>query len=94
MSKDIDAGNQAWVNGMKAGETAPIGATYADNAVDCGPTGECAKGRAAIEERLKTRFAKLGSAVSASAASEATGCMNGAARKRRSRAGRRSRIVI
>jgi len=68
--KDIDAGNQAWVNGMKAGESAPIAATYADNAVDCSSTGECAKGRAAIEERLKTRFAKLGRAVSASATSD------------------------
>lgn len=65
--KDIDAGNQAWVNGMKAGDTAPIAATYAENAVDCSPTGECQRGRAAIAEYLKTRTAKLGKAVSASA---------------------------
>lgn len=67
--KDIDAGNQAWVRGMKDGRTAPIASTYAENAVDCSATGECLKGRAAIEDYLKTRIAKLGRATSASAIS-------------------------
>jgi hypothetical protein len=36
----IDAGNQAWIDGVKAGDVTPIIATYTVHAVDCGPTGE------------------------------------------------------
>ena len=67
--KDIDAGNQAWVTGMKEGRAAPIAATYAENALDCAATGECVKGRAAIEDYMRARIAKLGRAISASATS-------------------------
>ena len=67
--RDIDAGNQAWVTGMKEGKAAPIAATYADSAVDCAANGECLKGRAAIEDYMKARIAKLGRAISASATS-------------------------
>jgi ketosteroid isomerase-like protein len=51
----IDAGNQAWIS-----------ATYADDAVDCGPTGECTKGRLLIEQHMTTQLASLGRARSAS----------------------------
>jgi ketosteroid isomerase-like protein len=67
--KDIDAGNQAWVRGMKEARAAPIAATYADSGVDCAATGECVKGRAAIEDYIRARIAKLGRATSASATS-------------------------
>jgi len=67
--KDIDAGNQAWVMGMKDGRAAPIAATYAENALDCAATGECVKGRAAIEDYLTARIAKLGRATFAAATS-------------------------
>jgi ketosteroid isomerase-like protein len=67
--KDIDAGNQAWVRGMKEARAAPIAATYAESAVDCAATGECVKGRAAIEDYIRARIAKLGRATSASATS-------------------------
>src|SRR5271155_5078097 len=67
--KGIDAGNQAWVDGMKLGESAPIVATYADNALDCDPTGECVRGRAAIEEHVKCLFAKRGRAQGAQVSS-------------------------
>ncbi len=67
--KDIDAGNQAWVTGMKEGRAALISATYADNALDCPATGECLKGRAAIEDYMRARIAKLGHATFASATS-------------------------
>jgi hypothetical protein len=33
----IDAGNQAWIDGVKTGNIALITATYAEDAVDCGP---------------------------------------------------------
>lgn len=67
--KDIDAGNQAWAKGMKDGRAAPIAATYAENALDCAATGECVKGRAAIEDYLTARIAKLGRATFAVATS-------------------------
>ncbi len=67
--KEIDAGNQAWVNGMKQGAPALTAATYADDALDCATSGECARGRGAIEERMKDRLARLGRAVSASVTS-------------------------
>ena len=67
--KDIDAGNQAWVTGMKDGNAALIATTYAENALDCTSTGECMKGRAAIEDYMKVRIAKLGHARFATATS-------------------------
>jgi ketosteroid isomerase-like protein len=35
----VDAGNQAWVDGVKGEDVKRIIATYAEEAVDCGPTG-------------------------------------------------------
>jgi len=67
--KDIDAGNQAWATGLKEGKAALIAATYAENALDCTATGECMKGRAAIEDYMKARIAKLGRATFAAATS-------------------------
>jgi ketosteroid isomerase-like protein len=67
--KDIDAGNQAWVTGMKEGRAALIATTYAENALDCAATGECVKGRAAIEDYMRARIAKLGRASFAAATS-------------------------
>ena len=63
--REIDAGNQAWVDGMKQGNAAPIAATYTEDAVDCGPTGDCVRGRAAIEQHIKDQLGKLGRAQSA-----------------------------
>ncbi len=67
--KGIDAGNQAWVEGMKQGRAAPIAATYAEDGLDCGPTGDCTRGRTAIEQHVKDQFGKLGRAQSASVTS-------------------------
>jgi ketosteroid isomerase-like protein len=62
----VDAGNQAWIDGMKAGDTARIIATYAEDAVDCGPEGECFSGREEIEQHMTAQLSKLGRARSAS----------------------------
>jgi ketosteroid isomerase-like protein len=67
--KGIDAGNQAWITGMKAGNAAIIAASYGENALDCPATGECVRGRAGIAQHLKERSAKLGKAVSATVTS-------------------------
>src|SRR5271170_5273080 len=63
--REIDAGNQAWVDGMKQGNTAPIAATYTEDSIDCGPSGNCIRGRAAIEQHVKDQLGKLGPAQSA-----------------------------
>jgi ketosteroid isomerase-like protein len=67
--QQIDAGNQAWIDGMKQGNVALIYATYTPNAVDCGPSGDCIRGRAAIEQRMKEELAQFGKADSASVTS-------------------------
>jgi ketosteroid isomerase-like protein len=54
---------------VKTGNTALIIATYADDAVDCGPSGECVRGRLEIERHMKTQLATLGLARSAAVAS-------------------------
>jgi len=67
--KQIDAGNQAWIDGMKQGNVGLITATYTLDAVDCNPQGECIRGLSAIEEHIKEEIAKLGKADSASVTS-------------------------
>lgn len=64
--KAIDAGNQAWVDGMKAGSMAGVVATYGDDALDCSPAGDCVKGQDAIAQFMNERIGKLGKAASAS----------------------------
>jgi len=65
----IDAGNRAWVTGMKNGDASTIAATYADNALDCPATGDCFKGRSEIYEHLKQRLTLTGPAQTASVTS-------------------------
>jgi ketosteroid isomerase-like protein len=67
--RQIDAGNQAWIDGMKQGDVALISATYTADAVDCSAEGDCIRGRAAIEQHMKEEMAKLGKADSASVTS-------------------------
>ena len=40
----IDAGNRAWIDGIKAGDIQRITATYTEDAVDCGSTGSVSEG--------------------------------------------------
>jgi ketosteroid isomerase-like protein len=61
----VDAGNQAWIDGVKTQDVKHIIATYAEDAVDCGPTGECIRGRLQIERQMTTQLASLGRARSA-----------------------------
>lgn len=56
----IDAGNQAWIDGMQAGDIKRISATYAEAAIDCDPTGECIKGRGQIERHMTRQLAIFG----------------------------------
>ncbi|KAA6465121.1 DUF4440 domain-containing protein [Acidobacteria bacterium AB60] len=63
--RGIDAGNQAWIDGIKAGDIRPILATYAEDAVDCSAAGECTQGIQAIERAMTAQLAALGRARSA-----------------------------
>jgi hypothetical protein len=58
--QQIDAGNHAWIDGIKQGRVALIAATYTPDAVDCSPAGHCFRGRTAIEEHKQEEMAKLG----------------------------------
>jgi ketosteroid isomerase-like protein len=60
--RQIDAGNQAWIDGMKQGSTASVAATYTPDAVDCSPQGDCIRGRVAIEKHMAEALATLGNA--------------------------------
>jgi ketosteroid isomerase-like protein len=62
----IEAGNKAWIDGVKAGDIGLITATYEEGAVDCGPTGDCFRGRLEIERHMRTQLTALGRARSAS----------------------------
>jgi ketosteroid isomerase-like protein len=66
----IDAGNQAWIDGVKAGDIKQIAATYTEDAVDCGRTGECIQGRVRIERHMTTQLESLGRARSAAVKSQ------------------------
>ena len=61
----VDAGNQAWIDGVKTQDVKHIMATYAEGAVDCGPTDECIRGKLQIERHMTTQLASLGRARSA-----------------------------
>jgi ketosteroid isomerase-like protein len=61
----VDAGSQAWIDGVKTEDVKHIIATYAEDAVDCGSTGEFVRGRLQIERQMTTQLASLGRARSA-----------------------------
>ena len=67
--RQIDAGNQAWIDGMKQGRVTLILATYTPDAVDCSAEGDCIRGRTAIEKHMKDEMRKLGKADWASVTS-------------------------
>ncbi len=67
--QQIDAGNQAWIDGVKQGNVDLIMATYTSDAVDCSAAGDCIRGRSGIKSHMKEEMDKLGKAESASVAS-------------------------
>ena len=67
--QQIDAGNQAWIDGMKQGDVGLIAATYTPDAVDCSAAGDCIRGLSAIVKHMKEEMMRLGKADSASVTS-------------------------
>ena len=64
--KQIDAGNQQWVDAMKQGNPALLAPGNAEGAVDCNSEGQCLEGRPALEQQAKEQLATLGKADTAS----------------------------
>jgi ketosteroid isomerase-like protein len=70
LRRDIDAGNQAWIDGLKSGNAELAASSFGDDALNCGPTGDCDKGKAAIVDHYRGVIAKLGKASSGRVRSE------------------------
>jgi uncharacterized protein (TIGR02246 family) len=69
--KDVAAGNQAWVEGLKAGDADAVVAVYARDCVHCSAAGDCVSGPDAAAAQYREVIAKLGRATSAFVRSEA-----------------------
>ena len=65
LRKSIASGNQDWIDGLKAHDAARIAATYDENAINCSATGECVKGRPAIEKQMAARVANMATVTDA-----------------------------
>lgn len=66
LSRDVRAGNQAWIDGLKAGDAAQVADSYASDAVFCPAAGACLTGRSAVVEHYRSTIQRLGRATSAS----------------------------
>jgi ketosteroid isomerase-like protein len=56
---------RAGIDGVKTGDVSLISATYAEDAVDCGPMRECIRGRSDIKRHRRALLASTGRARSA-----------------------------
>jgi uncharacterized protein (TIGR02246 family) len=70
LKQDIAAGNQGWVDGLKAGDADRIASCYAPDAVNCSAGGECVKGVPAVAEQYKKVIAEFGRATDGTVRSE------------------------
>jgi ketosteroid isomerase-like protein len=70
LKKDIDAGNQAWVDGLKAGDIDRIVSSYSQDSVNCNAAGDCVKGLMAVAAQYKEVVARFGRASSGFVRSE------------------------
>lgn len=55
----VNAGNQAWINGMQSGNAAMIASTYAADAINCSAEGSCVAGVANIESQMRARLSNV-----------------------------------
>ena len=70
LKKDIDAGNQAWVEGLKAGDVDRIVSSSSEDSVNCNAAGDCVKGLMAVAGQYKEVIARFGRATSGFVRSE------------------------
>lgn len=67
--RQIDAGNQTWVDAMKKGDVAMLVPGNTEDTVDCSADGNCIRGLPALKEHMTIEMARLGKADSASVVS-------------------------
>jgi ketosteroid isomerase-like protein len=70
LRNDIDAGNQAWVDGLKAGDADRIVSSYSQDSVNCNAAGDCVKGPSEVAAQYKEVIARFGRATSGFVRSE------------------------
>ena len=70
LKRDIEAGNQAWVVGLKTGNADLVAAAYADDSVHCSAAGDCVKGREAAAAQYSDVITRFGRATDAFVRSE------------------------
>ncbi len=70
LKKDVDAGNQAWVDGLKAGDANRIVSGYSQDSVNCDAAGDCVKGRMAVAAQYQEVISRFGRATSGFVRSE------------------------
>jgi ketosteroid isomerase-like protein len=63
LRNDIDAGNQAWVDGLKAGDANHIVSSYSQDSINCNAAGDCVKGPMAVAAQYKEVIARFGRAT-------------------------------
>jgi ketosteroid isomerase-like protein len=68
----VERGNHAWTIGMQTGDVNMIAGIYAEDALNCGRTGECTRGHPAILASLQKSFATSGKASAATVNSRGT----------------------
>lgn len=69
--RDVRAGNEDWVDGLKTGDAVRVARGYATDALFCGASGSCVTGRSAVADHYAETLKRLGHAVSASVHSAA-----------------------
>jgi ketosteroid isomerase-like protein len=71
LKKDIDAGNHAWVDGLRAGDAKNIASSYSQDSINCDAAGGCVKGQMAVAAQYKDVIARFGRATNGFVRSEA-----------------------
>src|SRR5260370_2595255 len=64
LKKDVAAGNQAWVDGLKAGDANRIVSGYSQVSVNCDAAADCVNGPMAAAPLSKARVARIRRATS------------------------------
>lgn len=65
LNEDVKAGNQEWIDGLKAGDAGRMVSSYSQDSVFCNAAGDCVKGPAAIEALYREVISRFGRATDA-----------------------------
>ncbi len=65
LNHDVRAGNQDWIDGLKAGDADRIVSSYSQDSVFCSAAGDCVKGPVAIAALYREVIVKFGRTMNA-----------------------------